>query len=322
MIYQPIPGLEIPEMDMEAMKASLRILCLETHRYLLGISDDSRISDPELLAKIDLFEKTYISFSPTDKPIVNEDALQKFCEFILQNITFITNNDLNNTVERSLEDEPDSLDFFISERKRELSDFDSIDSGSSNEYMIKLARRKAQESGKKINILSSRDYDEDVKVIKIIDDASYSGTQLASFISELLREIKNDEVKIIIYVAGITERAKMVIRDILQGRSNVKLLIKSEITIRSLYDLTEGHPEFECLFSAYSIGFDYNSNKDSPDFNQHNLKITAFKHLDSRTLTRTELTTPDPMSFPYSVSELFEYKKPAERFPKVSSSKL
>lgn len=228
MIYSP-NSVEFPAFYRETLEDEVRIALFTIAKHILksklfsnpkvDVKYSGQIDYPKLINRFSGNEEAleYIAFLKHFFPVIeskihlnryNEAAVREIADFIQKNLMFIPPFAIDSAVQASLEGVTggSTLYYYIPQYKHKISDFNSDTSTNSNEYMLKKVIVEARKRGIRIEIISDNDLFSipDNVDIRVVDDISFSGTQLSKATSKLFKHQKfNGRVKLFLAAANI-----------------------------------------------------------------------------------------------------------------------
>ncbi len=287
MIYEPLPGESLPEVNIQKIEEVVTKQCLRNLKHVVAASKDLSL-DLDIREQSKNFLQTYF-IQQGDNPVLNLDAIQKLSEFLVQNMMVLSDSEMIKTAEKSLEDLKDGeTAYFYSHTGEPLYYADPMSSG---DYMMRLVEKFAKE--RKIKIVYVKENSIVDGTIRIIEDLSYSGVQVRSRL-----KVMNENNRIKVFLAGCTDFAANQIMELDQF-IDLELVALSQIP--SLGDVIGDQKDILSYFQAQSIGDIYSRPLEFPDNVSWRIKNLTNHVLEGVTLCRTTYRIPDSLSM---VSEL------------------
>lgn len=235
----------------------------------------------------------------TGKP--NRLALQNLSNILVSKIEVATLDELLATAEQVVIDSPDEekeIVMFIDNMRFQQADMTAPRSVHSDDFMIKLVKKCAEQKGKTVKVVTKKDDLTRYERVCIVDDAVYSGVYMGEIVGNLV-DARNMPKNLGLYFARATDEGIAHIRKRIGNTSNpsqVHEYVGGEI--HSLYEALQDSPEtFNYFFVRASIG-DQIVRLSPP-----NSIATIEKNLRKIGLTLWETKTPDYLSFPEVLSQ-------------------
>lgn len=314
MLYEPIPSLKTPELDILKLKEVLTNKCLQYYVYVREVLLDVYVTDTELRQHLNTFVDNFIVVG--DSPYVKPDAVDKLIDFLLANISVLTENVFQATAELAAQSDESELYFYLPIVEEIKSNFKSTDSTNSNEYMLKLTSTFLK-PGTTFHIINDHSLRlEELEEIRIVDDAVYSGTQLELALVPLLEKVKHP-ITVRVFLGAITEYAKQKLQQLTHRYPNLNLEINHVHIIPSLEEIVKKSSLAESFFVAQVVNANFlkylGNGRSVQDGLKENIKTT----LETITLTRTAFRLPDVLSFPIEIGSVFAHDRYLRSYPNV-----
>lgn len=259
-------------------------------------------------AQLNSFIATYLDESGNANP----EAIKHLVSFLKSKIDIVSLKDLQETAE-AIAGSADGKEvlLFIPDNKAREADFSSPESENSNEFMAKLVRQYMKKAGNEPKIVGQEVLSSDKKTINIVDDSIYSGEQLKSLFSQLVRQIRNP-IKIVLSVARSTDAGLKKIQEEALKNPNITLEVRAGKKISTIADIKSEDPEvYEFFLTTGMLSVLESGDSDEA------ARSYAQNYLTSTTLTISDVKTPDFQSFPSRLASGFKRGTNDNAYPAI-----